>query len=245
LDQISTDNNGISLTTRSGVVLVSGSQSFALSTTGVVGVRHILAGGNDVTSEISGGDLGGVLQARDQKLPSYESSLDTLANDIGTQVNLQNERGLDGNGNPAGALFVLPTAASGAATQIQVQTTDPSAVAAAGTGEGSAGNTNASALANLATATIVGGQTASGFLASFLGQIGSDTSTATTDNGTQNAALIQLTTQRDSFSAVSLDEEASKLTQYQRAYQAASQVFNIANSVMASAVNLGVETAVS
>jgi flagellar hook-associated protein 1 len=245
LDQISTEHNGITLTTSGGTVLVSGGHSFALGTTGVGGATHVLAGGQDVTSSISGGDLGGALEARDQKLPSYESSLDTLAYDIGTQVNLQNEQGIDGNGNPAGSLFSLPSTASGAAAQIQLQTTDPAAVATAAPGEGSAGNTNASALANLATATIVGGQTASGFLASFLGQIGSDTSAATTDNSAQQAALTQLTTQRDSLSAVSLDEEASNLTQYQRAYQAAAQVFNIANSVMASALNLGVETSVT
>jgi flagellar hook-associated protein 1 len=245
LDQISTENNGITLTTSGGVVLVSGSQSFGLGTTEVGGVTHIVAGGQDVTSAISGGDLGGTLQARDQKLPSYESSLDTLAYDIGTQVNLQNEQGIDGNGASAGSLFFLPSSSSGAAAQILLQTTDPAAVAAAAVGEGSAGNTNASALANLATATIAGGQTASGFVASFLGQIGSDVSAATTNNTAQQAALTQLTTQRDSLSSVSLDEEASNLTQYQRAYQAAAQVFNIANSVMASALNLGVETAVS
>ena len=44
---------------------------------------------------------------------------------------------------------------------------------------------------------------------------------------------------------VSLDEEAANLTEYQRAYQSAAQVFNIANSIMASALNLGVETAVT
>ena len=123
--------------------------------------------------------------------------------------------------------------------------TDPNAVAAAATGEGSAGNTNASALADLSGANIVGGQTASGFLASFLGQIGSDTAGATTNNSAQQATLAQLTTQRDSLSGVSLDQEAANLTQYQRAYQAAAQVFNIANSIMASALNLGVETTVT
>jgi flagellar hook-associated protein 1 FlgK len=57
--------------------------------------------------------------------------------------------------------------------------------------------------------------------------------------------LTQLTSQRDSLSGVSLDEEASNLTQYQRSYQAASEVFSIANTIMASAINLGVETTVS
>jgi flagellar hook-associated protein 1 FlgK len=118
-------------------------------------------------------------------------------------------------------------------------------VAAAAPGEGSAGNANASALADLSSANVAGGQTASGFLASFLGQIGSDTAAATTNNSAQQTTLTQLTTQRDSFSSVSLDEEAANLTQYQRAYQASAQVFNIANSVMASALNLGVQTAVT
>ena len=246
LDQISNQQNGITLTTTGGAVLVSGAQSFALGTTQVAGATHILAGGQDITSTTSGGDLGGTLQARDQTLPGYESSLDSLASDIGTQVNQQNALGLDGNGNAGGALFsFLPSLGGGAAAQIQVATTDPNAVAAAGTGEGSAGNTNALALANLGTAAIASGQTASGFLASFLDQIGGDTAAATSDNTAQQATLTQLTTQQDSLSGVSLDEEASNLTQYQRAYQAAAQVFNIGNSVFASALNLGVETTVT
>jgi flagellar hook-associated protein 1 FlgK len=100
-------------------------------------------------------------------------------------------------------------------------------------------------LADLSNVNVAGGQTASGFLASFLGQIGNDTSAATTNNSAQQATLTQLTTQRDSLSGVSLDEEASNLTQYQRAYQAAAQVFNIGNSIMAIALNLGVETSVT
>jgi flagellar hook-associated protein 1 len=245
LDQISTENNGITLTTSNGAVLVSGSQSFSLSTSQVGGATHILAGGQDVTANLTGGDLGGVLQARDQNLPAYQSALDSLAYAVGTQVNQQNQLGVDANGNPGAALFSLPPTSTSAAALIQVATTNPKAVAAAATGEGSAGNTNASALADLLSASIVSGQTASGFLASFLGQIGSATAAATTDNSAQQVTLTQLTTQRDSLSRVALDEEAANLTQYQRAYQAAAQVFNIGNSIMASALNLGVQTTVT
>jgi flagellar hook-associated protein 1 len=247
LDQISTEQKGITLTTSGGAVLVSGTQSFALSAAKVSGVTHIFAGvgGQDVTSNISGGDLGGVLEARDQKLPSYANSLDGFAFSLAIVVNQQNAQGVDGSGNPGSALFAIPPSPSGAAALIQVATTNPKAVAAAAPGEGSAGNANASALADLSGANLVAGQTVSGFLASFLDQIGSDTAAATADNGAQQTALTQLTTERDSFSVVSLDEEASNLTKYQRAYQAAAQVFNIANSVFASAINLGEETTVA
>jgi flagellar hook-associated protein 1 FlgK len=247
LNQISSQQNGITLTTSNGAVLVSGNQSYAVQTSQIGGTTHILAGipQQDVTSSLTGGDLGGVLQVTNQQLPSYANALDSLAYAVGTQVNQQNQQGIDGDGNAGGALFTLPPSQAGAAAAIQVATTDPTAVAAAGPGQGSSGNTNATALSNLATTLIVAGQTASGYLASFLSNVGNDTAGATTDNDAQQAILTQLTTQLNSFSGVSLDEEAANLTQYQRSYQAASQVFTIADSLMASAINLGVETTVT
>lgn len=247
LNQMTTEGNGITLTTSNGAVLVSGSQSFAMSTTQVAGTTHVLAGvgAQDVTSGLKGGQLGGVIEARDQQLPAYASALDTLAYGIGTAVNQQNALGTDGNGNPGQAIFNLPPTATGAAASMQAATSDPKAIAAASPGEGSAGNGNAIALADLSTANLAGGQTASGFLASFLGQIGNDTAGATTEDAAHQAILTQLTSQRNALSGVSLDEEASNLTQYQRSYEAAAKVFSIVNSIMASALNLGVQTSVS
>jgi flagellar hook-associated protein 1 FlgK len=247
LDQISTAQNGISLTTSSGAALVSGSQSFQMSTTQVGENVDVLAGDppQDVTPNLTGGDMGGAIQARDQSLPTYSSALDSLAFALGNAVNAQNEAGVDSNGNPGQAIFSVPSNVTGAAASIAVSVTDPGAVAAASSGEGSSGNDNATALANLSSTAIVGSQTVTGFLSSLLGQIGSDASGAATDSTAQQAALTQLTSQRDSLSGVSLDEEASNLTQYQRSYQAASQVFTIVDALMASAINLGVETAVT
>jgi len=247
LNQMSTENNGITLTTSNGALLVSGNQSYAMSTASVSGTTHIFAGtgGQDVTQDLTGGELGGVLEARDQMVPTFASALDNLAYAIGTQMNAQNVQGIDGNGNPGQALLVLPPSANGAAASIQVTTTDPQAIAAAATGEGSAGNGNALLMAGLETANIVGGQTASGFFAALLGQIGTATAGATTDNKAQQATLTQLTTQRNSLSGVSLDEEAANLTQYQRSYQAAAKVLSVVNSIMAGAINLGVDTTVT
>jgi flagellar hook-associated protein 1 len=247
LDQISTQQNGITLTTSSGEPLVAGNQAVPLSTTVVNGTTHILAGPNqsDITASTTGGQLGGVLQARDQELPAFTAALDNLAYGIATQVNTQNRQGIDANGNPGQAIFTIGSSANGAASAISVSTSDPNVVAAAAVGEGSAGNDNAQALANLSTTNIVGGQTATSFVASLLDQIGTATATATDDSTNQQASLTQLTTQRDSLSGVSLDEEASNLTQYQRSYEAASKVFTIADSIMASALNLGEETTVS
>lgn len=118
-------------------------------------------------------------------------------------------------------------------------------IASAEVGEGSTGNANATLLAALSTANIVGGETASTYYASLLSEIGNAVSGATTDNTVQQGMLTQLTSQRDTLSGVSLDDEAANLTQYQRAYQAAAKVFSVADQIVASALNLGVETTVS
>ena len=247
LDQIATANNGIELTTSNNGLLVAGNQSYQLNASIVNGGVQITAGPNntDISTGLTGGSLGGTLEALDTSLPPIQNRLDTLAYSIATAVNAQNELGFDANGNAGQALFTIGTTSVGAAGTIVVATTNPNLVAAAGAGEGSAGNTNASLLAALGTSNIAGGTTADGYLASSLAQIGEAASSANTDSTLQASTLTQLTTQRNSLSGVSLDEEASNLTQYQRSYQAASQLFSIIDTLFASALNFGVVTSVS
>jgi flagellar hook-associated protein 1 FlgK len=247
LNQITNESNGITLTTSNGAVLVSGGQSYAMSTTQIAGVTHLLAGGSsqDVTVGLTGGALGGILAARDQQIPAFQGALDKLAYSLGTQINQVNAQGFDGNGNPGQAIFALPPSATGAAGLIGMAAADPQSIAAAASGEGATGNSNALLLAQVSTSTIVAGQTAFGFFTSLLAQIGSAASGATTDNTAQQTMLTQLTSQRNALSSVSLDEEAANLTNYQRAYQAAAKVFSIADEIMASALNLGVNTSIS
>jgi len=251
LDQITTSNNGIELTTSNAGLLVSGANSYQLNASVLAGVIQITAGPNNVNvtsgaaGALTGGTLGGTLKALNTSIPPIQSSLDTLAYSIATAVNTQNEAGVDANGNPGVALFTIGTTPTGAAGTIAVATTNTNLVAAAGVGEGSSGNTNATALAALGTANIAGGDTATGYLATALAAIGSATANATNDSTLQSATLTQLTSQRNSLSGVSLDEEASNLTEYQRSYQAASQLFSIIDTLFASVLNLGVVTSVS
>ena len=247
LDQITTAQNGIELTTSNGGLLVAGANGYPLSTSNLTGGIQVYAGPNNanVTSGLTGGSLGGTLSVLTNSIPTIQSNLDQLAYSVATAVNTQNEAGVDANGNPGQALFTIGATAPGSAPSIAVATIDPNLIAAAAAGEGSSGNTNATALANLGIAAIVSGQTASEYLGSALAQVGSAASAANSDASVQQATLTQLTTQRNALSGVNLDEEAANLTQYQRSYQAASQVFAIINSLLASVINIGVETAVS
>jgi flagellar hook-associated protein 1 FlgK len=245
-DQTKTENNGLTLSTANGALLVSEGQSYALGTSVVNGNTNVVtAGGQDITSAVTGGSLGGIVQARDQDLPQVSSALDSLAYAVGSAVNTQNQAGLDANGNPAGAIFTLSPTSAGAASTISLATVDPNAIAAAAVGEGSSGDTNATALSALANANLLNGQSSSEFYSSLLTQLGSTVAQVTDRNTTQQASLTQLTTQQGAQSSVSLDQEAANLTLYERSYDAAAKIFTIVDQLMASALNLGEETTVT
>ena len=267
INQIATENNGLSITTTMGDLLVSEGSSFSITTGQVGGDTHFFIGTKDVTSQLAagGGELGGYLTARDQDIPGVLSALDQLAYSVSTQVNAQNNAGTSLNGvegtgtNQDGIagtgtapLYIFnqlamspPASMAGCAANMSVVMTDPSQIAAAGFGSGSGDNSNASAMAALANGLIVDGETPSDFYSSFVTALGSTVSQVQIENTAQNASVTQLQTQRDALSSVNLNDQAASMQQLERSYQAASQVFAILNTIMASALNMGVETAVT
>ncbi len=247
-----TDNNTISLTSSGGTSLVVGDTSYDLSATvGSNGTAEILdASGKAITSTVQGGSLGGLLAGVGTDVPNAVSSLNTLAYWVDNLTNAQNAQGVDENGNVGGHIFSYIGDPNQSAASITALT-DPTLIAAAVAGGGSSDNTNANALANLATSnnpninTSLKGYTFSGFYASLLAQVGTQAASLNSSSSAQQTALTQLTTQRDSYSAVNLDEEAANLTQYQRSYEAAAKVFTISDTLFAAALNLGVESSVA
>jgi flagellar hook-associated protein 1 FlgK len=252
INQITTENNGLSITTTSGQLLVSEGSSFQLTTGMAGGVTHFYIGTTDVTSQLAGGggELAGYLTARDQDIPSVMTSLDQLACGVSTQVNALNNSGtdLDGlTGTVANPLYIFnqPAVVAGSAANMSVVMTDPNQIAAAGLGQGTGDNSNAAAMANLASQLIANGQTPSNYYSNFVSTLGSTVSSVQTENTAQNASVTQLQTQNDALSSVNLNDEASSMETLERSYQAASQVFTMLNTIMNSALNLGVQTAVT
>ncbi len=245
IHQIQTESNGLEITTSNGALLVSGNQSFSLSTASVSGSLQVYdSEGNDITTSLTsgGGQIGGLLTVRDQDIPQMQSALDTMAFDLGTRINTQNQAGSDANGNPGVAIFNLPASATGAAAQISVAITDPSQIAAAASGAGSSDDTNLLAMASLQNQGIVAGDTPSNYYSDFVTTVGSLVSGVSTQNAAQQASVSQLQNQIGSLSSVNLNEEASSLETFEQSYQSASKVFTILDEVMTAALNLGVET---
>jgi flagellar hook-associated protein 1 FlgK len=249
INQTTTENNGLTITTTSGQLLVSEAQSFQMTNGLVGGVTHFFLSGTDVTAPLAsgGGQLGGYLTARDQDIPNALSSLDQLAYNVSTQVNTLNNAGTDlaGDNGGAGDIFFQAAAVAGSASTMTVVMTNPNHIAAAGLGLGTGDNSNTTAMANLANQTIVGGATPVNFYSNFVTTLGSTVSGVQTENTAQNASVSQLQTQNNALSTVNLDDEASNMQVLERSYQAASQTFTILDNIMSSVLNLGEETTVT
>jgi flagellar hook-associated protein 1 len=233
-------DNSITVTTASGTALLTAGQSFKLTASlDPSGVQHIIdAQSNDITSQISSGKLAGVLQVRDQQIPSVLANLDTLASAISTAINSAQQTGFDLNGAAGGNLFTLPPAGPGAAAGMGVAITDPSLIAASSDGSpGSNGN-----LANLLSVQdqpVAGGKTPTNYYASLVFQVGSAVANTSAESDASTQILQQLQDQRSAVSGVSLDEEAANMIRYQGAYDAAARVVSAINDMTNTVIQLG------
>jgi flagellar hook-associated protein 1 FlgK len=236
-------DNTLTLTTANGAPLVAGQQSFQLTTqTTPAGLHDIVSQGNDITSQIASGQLGGTLQARDQEIPGLESQLDTLASGLANAVNTVQAGGFDLNGNAGTNLFHAPPASgAGAAASLSVAITDPSLIAASS--DGTVGsNGNAEAMFALSTSSIINGQNPTDYYSGVVFNVGNDASTASAEQSASSLSLQQLSDQRSSVSGVSLDQEAANMVQYQDAYQASAQVVTTVNDMMETVINMSTLT---
>lgn len=247
IHQIRNDNNGLTITTTAGALLVAGSTSEAFATQNSAGVTDLTLAGVDQTAALAagGGQLGGILQARDADIPASLQAVDQLASSVANAVNAQQSGGLDANGQAGAPIFSLSPTVNGAAATISVVLSDPNGVAAASAGGGVQDGSNATTVASLSSAGIAGGQRPGDFYAALISHIGSSVNDAKALGAAQSASLQQLKSQQSALSSVNLNDQAALLQTYEQSYQAAAKVFTILNSVIGSALNLGVETAVT
>jgi len=230
--------DGLTLATGNGAPLVVGDQSFALKTSlDSSGNVTILSQGQDITSTISGGSLGGTLQVRDTVIPGLLTQLDNLASQFATSINSAQSAGYDLSGNKGQAIFSV-SAGAGAAASLSVAINDPSLIAASS--DGTAGsNGNIANLLAVQTQALPGGANPGDTYANLVSQVGNLTAQAQANASASTSSLTQLNDQIGSISGVSIDEETTNLMNYQRAYQAAARVVTTVDALTQSVLQMG------
>ncbi len=234
-------NNTLTLTTASGTALVDGQQSFQLSVRpDSSGVQHVFSQGSDITATLVSGQLGGVLEARDQNIPNIQTQLDALASGLANAVNSVQTSGYDLNGTASSGnnLFNPPSVSgTGAAASLSVAITDPALIAASSDGT-SGSNGNAEAMYALRNQAVVDGQSPTDYYSGIVFNVGNAVADSTAAQSASNLVLQHLNDQRASISGVSLDEEAANMMRYQQAYAASAQIITAINTMMQDVINM-------
>jgi len=211
-----------------------------LSNNGLLDVQYDAGAGTTTSLNpvIQSGRLKGLLDVRDQTIPSLRASLDTLASELVTQVNQQHRLGfgLDGSTNQD---FFAPAGTT--ASTIAVSLTNVRQIAASSTAVGVPGNNaNALALAGLKSTDFAsfGNVTFQEYYSTIAGNFGSTAQGVESNLSAQQILHDQLTSQRASISGVSMDEELANLLQYQRSFEAASRMIVIADELFQTILSI-------
>src|SRR5690606_19593567 len=122
---IQRSDGGLDIDIAGGRTLVVGNTAYALTatTTGPAGHVAITMDGDDISGQITGGTIGGLLYARDVRIPEYLRRLDEQAFALAEAVNTIHEAAFDPNGNTGQPFFAFstpPTGTAGAASALIV-----------------------------------------------------------------------------------------------------------------------------
>lgn len=98
-------------------------------------------------------------------------------------------------------------------------------------------NANALAFASLRSTGVIDGATLEDFYQGIVGSLGTRTSEASNRFENQQLILQQLENQRERVSGVNIDEEAVKMLEFQRAFQASARFIGIVDSLLDTLIN--------
>jgi flagellar hook-associated protein 1 FlgK len=187
---------------------------------------------------LTGGSIEGSITARDGTMATLQTSLNTLASQIISQVNTVYSGGFDLNGNTGQNFFTGTSAATIGVNSSLIS--DPSSFQASGTAGASGNNTVVLAMAQLEDQPSAGlnNQTFSQNYSEAIGTFGSSLQSVNEQLTNSGAVSQMLTSQRASLSGVDSDTEMTNLLQFQKAYEASAELVSTVNQMLETTINM-------
>lgn len=197
----------------------------------------------NVTQQIKGGKIGGALEIRDQLIEEHLNTLDNMAYTLAKEVNKAHIEGFDRYGKNGILFFEMPEEVKGAAETLSLNESvklDSGKIAAAARVDSPGDNTIANIISNIQYQKVMdnGSATMDDYYNSQVGQIGTVAQRAIKTHENQKNILDQLSQIRESISGVSLDEEATKMIEMQKAYDASARLIRTADEMFDTVLNL-------
>jgi flagellar hook-associated protein 1 len=202
---------------------------------GQVFVRAVTAG---TPLTLTSGSIQGTVDARDGAITDLQTSVNTLATLLISEVNAVHVTGFSLT-DTTGENFFGGTDASDIVVNALLLN-DPSLVQAAGVAGAPGDNQTALALAKVAQQKLpaLNGQTLSQGYGQTVAAFGQALASVNTDLSDQQTVENMLLRQRDSIGGVSLDEEMADLTRFQKAFAASARLITTVDEMLETVVNL-------
>jgi flagellar hook-associated protein 1 FlgK len=236
----SEQSNGMVNITVAGVSMVSGNkQSDSLQTfDGGDGQLLVRAASNAAPLELTAGSIQGAIEARDIDVAGLRKDLSTLASSLISQVNSVHAQGFGLNGTNGNTFFTGTNASDIGVNSALIN--DPRLLQASEASDTPGGNKVALALGALADAkqAALGDQTFQQSYAATVADLGQKLASTNTQLSDQKSVQTMLLQQRDSVSGVSLDEELTDLTKFQKAFQASARLVSTVDDMLDTIISM-------
>ena len=194
-----------------------------------------------VTTQISGGKLGGMLEVRDKVINDVLGKVDKLAFTLAESINEVHQMGFDQKGRPAGKFFKIDSEFD-FASKIELNdliSSDVSFISAGLMPNAPADNRVANVISSLQYKPLLNGEdTLDDFYNGLVGELSVITKKSKSLFEHQAESLSQLKNIRESISGVSIDEETVKMIEYQKAFDASAKLIKTADEMLDTVINL-------
>ncbi|MFP5520144.1 MAG: flagellar hook-associated protein FlgK [Bdellovibrionia bacterium] len=197
----------------------------------------------NVTDQIRGGRMGGALEVRDKVIEDALKSVDTLAYNFAKEINTAHIEGFDRAGRSGVLFFDMPDKVEGAADSLKINGTvfnDVGRIVAGSKPNAPGDNTVANIISGLQSKNVMDGGSATfdDYYATQVGQIGTIAQRAMRSSESQKNIMGQLNNIRESISGVSLDEETTKMIEFQKSYDASARLIRVADEMFDTVLSL-------
>ena len=196
-----------------------------------------------VTEQLHGGSIGGLLEVRDTVINDLKDSVDEMAYNLADEINDIHSKGFNSYGQTGVDFFEQPFDVKHASEYLKVNEDilkDPSRIAAGEKPGASGDNRVANKIADLQYGKIMsdGNASVDEFYNTMVGKVGVIARKTNTAHDAQDGIVKQLANIRESVSGVSLDEETTKMIEFQKAFDASARIVKTADEMMDTVLNL-------
>lgn len=248
------ENGKVNVTAGNTIVLVSGYSSGELTSAGTPETATKRESNSDiffqpnpnatqykVTTQISGGKLGGMLEVRDKIINDILGKVDKLAFTFAESINEVHQMGFDQKSRPGVSFFKLGPEKD-FASSIEINDLilkDVSFISAGLVPNAPADNRVANVISSLQYKPLLNGEdTLDDFYNGLVGELSVITKKSKSLFEHQAESLSQLKNIRESISGVSIDEETVKMIEYQKAFDASAKLIKTADEMLDTVINL-------